>query len=311
MRTSVAELDRAGARGGILAGVDMSAVLREQDGVISLAQAVAAGVSERTVRRWVAEGRWRRLHPGVYLAEGRRLGPAAVVRAACLWGGPSALVSGPAAAFWFGLLDRLPGPVDLTVPRTGRGRGRPGVTIRRRDLPPRDRTALRGIRLTALPLTVLETAVALPDGTAFLDRALQRSVSIHLLRDAYFRNLGSRGWTQARDLLTTAADGAASRAERRLIALLTDAGIDGWVVGLEVGPWTLDLAFPDARVAIEFDSWAWHTDHERFRRDRRKGNEITLSGWTLLRVTWFDLVEAPARVIAEIRHALLHASRPA
>ena len=291
--------------------MNLWAVLREQGGVISLAQAVAAGVSERTVRRWVTEGRWQRIHPGIYLAEGRRLGPAATVRAAWLWGGPSALVSGPAAAFWLGLLERPPGPVQLTVPRTGRGRGRPGVRIRRRGLDPLDRAELRGLQLTAVPLTVLETAIALPDGAAFLDRALQREVSFGRVRDAYFRNLGARGWARAHAMLTVAADGAASRAERRLVALLVEAGIDGWVVGLEIGPWTLDLAFPDARVAIELDSWAWHSDHERFRRDRRKGNELVLSGWTLLRVTWFDLVEAPGRVVAQIRHALLHASRPA
>lgn len=288
--------------------MDLAVVLREQDGVISLAQAVAAGVSERTVRRWVAEGRWKRLHPGVYLDGRRRLGPAAVVRAAWLWGGPSALVSGPAAAVWFGLRDRLDRPAELTVPRTGRGRGRPGVTVRRRDLGLRDRAELRGIHLTALPLTVLETAVALPDGAAFLDRALQRSVSFDRVCAAYFRNLGARGSARARTLLTMAADGAASRAERRLVALLDAAGIGGWVIGLKIGPWTLDLAFPDARVAVEFDGWAWHSDHERFRRDRRKGNEVTLSGWTLLRVTWFDLVEAPDRVVAQIRHALLRAS---
>lgn len=289
----------------------MATVLREHDGVISLAEAVAAGVSERTVRRWVAEGRWQRLHPGIYLAEGRRLGPAAIVRAAWLWGGSSTLVSGPAAAWWYGLRDRLDGPVTLTVRRAGRARGRPGVAIRRRDLDPRDRSSLRGIGLTALPLTVLETAIAVDDGPALLDRALQRSVPFDLVVDAYLRNIGARGWTRARSLLTAAADGAASKAERRFIELLNAAGIGGWVLGLKVGPWTLDLAFPDARVAVEFDSWAWHSDHERFRRDRRKGNDVVLSGWTLLRVTWFDLVEAPDRVVAQIRHALLHASRPA
>ncbi len=289
----------------------MAGVLREQDGVITLAQAVAAGIPERTVRRWVAEGRWRRLHPGVYLTDGRQPGAAATVLAAWLWAGPAALVSGPAAAFWFGLRDRLNGPVELTLPRTGRGRGRPGAVVRRRDLDLRDRAEVRGVRLTALPLTVLETAVALPDGAAFLDRALQRSVRFDRVHEAYCRNIGARGWVRARALLTMAADGAASQSERRLVALFKRAGITGWTLGLTIGPWKLDLAFPAERVAIEFDGWAWHSDHERFRRDRRKGNEVVLSGWTLLRVTWFDLVEAPDRVIAQIRHALRQPPQPA
>jgi very-short-patch-repair endonuclease len=82
---------------------------------------------------------------------------------------------------------------------------------------------------------------------------------------------------------------------------------------LRIGPgeWgrsRIHLAFPDQRVAIEVDGWAWHVDVDRFRADRRKGNALTRAGWTLLRFTWHDLVTRPAEVVAEIRHTLTAAA---
>jgi hypothetical protein len=41
-------------------------VLGRQQGVISWRQAIAAGVTESTIRANVRAGRWRRVLPGVY-----------------------------------------------------------------------------------------------------------------------------------------------------------------------------------------------------------------------------------------------------
>ena len=284
--------------------MDLDRVLRDQDGVLTVAQAVACGVSARTVRRWVVAGRWSAPFPGVLLAGGHRYGFAARSRGAWLWAGPSALVSGPAAAWWHRMLDSPPPMVGITVPRAVVRRPRSGVRVRRRDVARVDRSVVRGIALTARPLTALETAIAIEDGAAFLDRVLQRWVTFEALHAAWCRMSGATGATAARTLLVAAGDRAASQAERRLVRLLRDAGITGWVRGYELGPYELDLAFPEQRVAIEFDGWAWHSDVERFRRDRRKGNDLVIAGWTLLRVTWHELDTAPARVVAQIRHAL-------
>ncbi|WP_143030184.1 type IV toxin-antitoxin system AbiEi family antitoxin domain-containing protein [Pseudonocardia oroxyli] len=80
--------------------MELGDVLRRQGGVVSLAQARACGLSERTVQRRVS-GR-RRLHPGVYLADGHDLDDRGRVRAAALWLAEGTL-SGRAAAFWHGL----------------------------------------------------------------------------------------------------------------------------------------------------------------------------------------------------------------
>ena len=275
-------------------------LVRRQGGVLALRQAVAGGMSAATVQRRAREGSWSRLHPAVYLLAGHRLTDEARVRAAWLWAGEGAVLSGPAAAHWHGMLGRAPRIVEVTVPRTRSPRCPRGVRVRRRDLAAADVVGHRDVWLTAAPLTALETAVAQTDGSTFLDRALQRHVRFPAVYRAYCRNMGRHGSSAAGRLLVAAADRADSAAERLLVRLLREAGVGGWVLGHPFGPWRIDLAFPDQEVAVEVDGWAWHVDPARFVSDRRKQNALVRAGWDPLRFTWHDLDGRPRAVLDEI-----------
>jgi very-short-patch-repair endonuclease len=248
------------------------------------------------------------LHPQVFLVGGHRRTAEARIRAAALWAGPDGVICGPAAAFWHGMLERAPAVVDLTVPGRAKPKPQPGIAIRRRDLFDADITVRGGVRVAAPPFAALETAVALPDGSPFLDRALQKHVRFPALYRSYCRNIGRTGSSAAGRLLTAAADRAASAAERLLVRLLREAGITGWVLDHPLGPYTIDLAFPEQRVAIEVDGWAYHVDPERFRNDRRKGNFLTRLGWDLLRFTWHGLHTQPSRSVREVVETLARAA---
>jgi very-short-patch-repair endonuclease len=293
--------------------VSLERLLSRQAGVVTLAQALSCGMSADTVRRRVRTGRWHELYPCVFLVGGHRLSDEARVRAAWLWsGGTKAAVTGPAAAFWHGMLDRAPIPVEVTVLSRSHRRRRPGAVLRRRALLPADLVTVRGLRMADKPFAALETARALAEGSVFLDRVLQRHVRFPALYRSYTRNLGRVGWAEVGRLIRAAADRADSAAERLLVRLLRDAGIGGWVLGYPFGPYRLDLAFPAARLAVEVDGWAWHVDPERFRNDRRKGNAVTGAGWGLLRFTWHALNAEPARCVAEVSHMIDTAdARPA
>ena len=154
----------------MLMAVSLEELLERQAGVVTLTQAVACGLSADTVRRRTRDGRWTRLHPAVHLVGGHRLTGEARIWAASLYAGRRSTVSGPAAAFRHGMLPRAPEIVDVTVPAALHRSPRPGVRWHRHDLQPVDRAALDGLWLTAPPLTALETALALPDGSTFLDR---------------------------------------------------------------------------------------------------------------------------------------------
>lgn len=283
----------------------MLALLARQDGLITCAQATQFGIPLRTLRGWVLEQGWERVAPRVFLAGGHEFGDAARVRAAGLWAGAPAAVSGPAAAWWHRMLPTPPDEVQVTVPHRRGLRAGPGTTVRRRDMAGADQVGIRGLWLTAKPLTALETAAAVPAGSEFLDRALQKHVKFDPVYLAYCRNMGAHGAAAIGRLLTAAADRADSAAERLLIKILRAAGIVGWQHGRPFGPWTIDFAFPAAMLAIEVDGWAWHMDLDRFRADRHKGNALVRARWDLLRFTWHDLTNRPDYVLGEIRAALL------
>src|SRR5262249_3291902 len=149
----------------------------------------------------------------------------ASTRAAVAWAGTGAVASGLTAAWWWGLRDWAPGAVEVTVPRTRSRRCQVGVLLRRRDLDPADLVVVRGLAVTALPLTVLDAVAALSNdsGRALLDRALQRRVSFTELHAAYCRSFGRHGTPWLGQLLRQAADRACSQAERVLHRLLRRA----------------------------------------------------------------------------------------
>jgi hypothetical protein len=60
--------------------------------------------------------------------------------------------------------------------------------------------------LTERALAVLGTAVALPDGSAFPDRALQRFTGFDAVHRAHCRMIGGAGSPAAGRLLVAAAD---------------------------------------------------------------------------------------------------------
>ena len=141
---------------------------------------------------------------------------------------------------------------------------------------------LRGLWVTDKGLTALETAATVADGSVFLDRASTAARLVHPGVPArYCRNLGARGSARAGDLLVAAADRADSAAERRAVALLRAAEhrpAGYW--GTTSATYVIDIAFPEAMLAVEIDGWAWHMGVDRFRADRHKGTRSSVRAGT-------------------------------
>ena len=282
----------------------LNELLRTHDGVVTLAQAMGAGLSKHAVNRRVRSGAWLRCAPGVYFVDDRPFTDHARIRAAVWSYGESATASGLAAAWWQRLARFAPASVEVTVPRDSNGRCREGSRVRRRDLIAADVVVDRGLRVTALPLTVVEAAARRDGGARILDSALQHNIELSSLWRAHVRNKGRHGAPRARRMLTAADEGARSAAERLLVQLLKSAGITGWVANLPVGGYCVDVGFRAKKVALEADGFAFHSDAEAFQKDRVRQNHLMLLGWQVLRFTWLDLTEYPERVIAEIRRAI-------
>ncbi|WP_071287483.1 type IV toxin-antitoxin system AbiEi family antitoxin domain-containing protein [Mycolicibacterium llatzerense] len=278
--------------------------LRRHDGIITRAQALTAGISDDAISRRVRSGHWLRCAPGVFFVDDRPFSDAARIRSAVWSYGPTATASGLAAAWWLGVTHYPPEKVEVTVPKVSNHRKRDGIRIRRRDLLSQDTIERGGLRVTALPLTVIEAAARRGGGAKLMDTALQRHVELKHLWDAHLRNKGRHGSPAARILLMSAEDGARSEAERLLVKLLRRNKITGWKANFPVAGYKVDVVFPAARLAIEVDGWAFHSSADDFENDRKRQNIISLLGYQVLRFTWLDLTEYPDRVLTEIRNAL-------
>ncbi len=61
----------------------------------------------------------------------------------------------------------------------------------------------------------------------------------------------------------------------------------------------VDFAYPDLRIAIEYDG-LWHGGRRAFLDDRRRLNRLVAAGWIVVHVTLEDM-HRPERLAARIR----------
>jgi very-short-patch-repair endonuclease len=66
----------------------------------------------------------------------------------------------------------------------------------------------------------------------------------------------------------------------------------------------VDAVWPEQRVAVELDGWAWHHDRAAFEEDRARSVRLAEAGWTPLRFTHAQVVQRPDGVAAMLRTLL-------
>jgi very-short-patch-repair endonuclease len=66
----------------------------------------------------------------------------------------------------------------------------------------------------------------------------------------------------------------------------------------------VDAAYPNARVAIEYDSKQEHSDEFQLARDARRRNRIASEGWVYLSARHRDLVGGGSELAAAIEAAI-------
>ena len=232
-------------------------------------------------------------------------------------GYPSAVVCGITAARLTGFT-ALPRPepdepIHLLLPRSC-GRAQPRGLVLHWGDPPADHIGrIQGVPVTA-PARTLADLVLRSDresAVSLMDAALHsRQVDdLTAARAATARRPGARRVAPWFAL----ADGAAESAlETRLRLLIVDAGLPApqsqWPVRNARGRIVarLDLAWPDALVAVEADGRGPHDEPRALYRDRQRQNELVMMGWTILRFTWLDVTNRPAEAAAAIAAVLNH-----
>lgn len=206
-------------------------------------------------------------------------------------------------------------PADFHVlsPPGSRLRSADGLVVHRRDGAP---LVMVGERPATSPAwTAVEVARSLrrPRLLATLDAALRsRSCSRPELWRAASQQAGRRGIVAVRDLIPLADGLAESPMESEARLAMIDGGLPIPELQYEIidGNGELrrvDFAWPEQRVAVEYDGLDWHSGSDAMRRDRRRQAALQDVGWIVIAIVFDDVRyrawEFVARIDAQLRRA--------
>src|SRR5262245_39625693 len=205
--------------------------------------------------------------------------------------------------------------VDLHVlnPPGGQIRSADGLVVHRREGAPL--VTVDGGPVTAPAWTAVEVARGLrrPRALATLDAALRsETCGRPELWRAAVEQAGRRGIVAVRELIALADPLAESPMESEARLVMIDGGLPIPELQYEVVDGNrerrrVDFAWPERRVAVEYDGVDWHSDPEAMKRDRRRRAALEDVGWVVISIVFEDVRyrawEVVARIDAQLRHA--------
>ncbi|MCL1692521.1 MAG: type IV toxin-antitoxin system AbiEi family antitoxin domain-containing protein [Actinomycetia bacterium] len=296
---------------------ELSRISSRQHGVFTVEQATASGLTRRGIEDRERRGVYERLYPNVFTVAGTPNTWHRATMAAVLSIGAPAAASHLSAAFLWKMLNGS-GPLIHVVTRRWDRRHRLDFRLHESlDLVDSDIVTISGIPTTTATRTIVDLGAVAP---LRVERALEAGITSNSVTLSGVERFvvrvarrGRRGVGVIRPLLEARRrwDGAtASDLEDLFRAVL-----DRWAVPVGVAQYEVhnppgllasrpDFAYPEHLLAVELDSEGFHMDRLTFRNDRRKQNQLELLGWRVLRYTWWDLVNRPGEVAAEVAAAL-------
>ena len=292
-----------------------NAIMRDQRGVITRAQALAAGVPRRSIDRACSEDLWTTMYPGGYRSSATSCTWQQRVTGACFWAGPHAVASHRSAAHIYGLDGIRAGVVEISTTRQLSARG--VVVHRSHDWIGVDETIRDGIAVTTVHRTLIDLVVVVAPTVVeiALDSALSQGLTSVAFLWRRLNRLGGRGRAGSAALRAMLADRAGltqhaqNGAETKLVRSLKAAGIHDFQRQFRIfdGDEFVarpDLAWPGLLVAVELDGWRWHMSTSARRRDAKRQNAIERLGWTVLRFFWEDVLYDRDYMVGEIKRTL-------
>jgi very-short-patch-repair endonuclease len=284
---------RKGGSADVACSVDreLARVATSQDGIVERRQLSELGLGAGAIDYRVRSGRLILLYRGVYAVGHEALTDRGRMRAALIAAGPTAVISHWTAAAVLELVRSMPPFVDVTVTRRG-PRNRPGLVIHSTRRPP-DVRIVDSLPITA-PLRTLADLAASPA----IERMCAEALVLKLVTQ---EELDAAGILDPELIAPTR-----SRFERLFRATLRKAGLPSPITSYEIGPYTVDFAWPAERVIVETDGWSFHGHRRAFEDDRARDAFLAANGWVVVRVTWRRLKQRPMLVMTQLAQTLAH-----
>ena len=294
----------------------VEALLAGQRGLVTPAQAKAAGAHSSLLPRLHVAGALELVLPGVYGTAGAPMTRHRRLQAPLLRAGPPAVASHPAAARQLGLETYGAAPVEITIP-SKRHLEVPGVVVHQsRDVPYIPPILVDGIRCTPPRRLAVDIGAVLGE-TAYTTvmRDLRRDHGVSWKQLGAILELHSKRGRDGCGPLRRQLERYAgiegipdSTLEQLFLDDLIDAGLPMPVCQYPVaGPdgvvYRLDLAYVEDMVDVEIDG-PHHRRPEVAARDRRRDAFLRAHGWEVLRFDQQQVTYSPAVALSAVRRAL-------
>ena len=206
-------------------------------------------------------------------------------------------------------------PKDLHVlnPPHHQLRNADGLVVHRRDGAPM--AEVRGRPATTAAWTAIEVARSLrrPRSLATLDAALRSGTCDRLeLARALTKQAGRRGVVVVRELLPLADPRAESPMESEARLVIIDGGLPAPILQYELIDGRgqlrrLDFAWPDYRVAAEYDGMDWHSGADAMLANRDRTSALMDIRWAVVPIVFEDVRRRPDDLVSRIAMQLRHA----
>lgn len=228
-------------------------------------------------------------------------------------GAPVVACSHTAAALQGFAVDPAP---DVLAGRPRAGAQRPGVVLHRGLTRPLCTVGGRGCTSAAWTAVDIARTVTRPRALATLDAVLRTGLSgTRDLEDVVRSQHGRRGIAVVRKLVDISDGLAESPMESAARIVLHDGGLPRPVLQHELRDrdgrlaHRLDMAWPWAKVAVEYSGYEWHSSRQSLQNDHARASWVTAGGWRTVPLTMPDVRHHPARTVQRVEQVLELASR--
>ncbi|GFG54963.1 hypothetical protein MAGR_64040 [Mycolicibacterium agri] len=190
-------------------------------------------------------------------------------------------------------------------------RDQDGLVVHRRDGAPL--IDHHGRLVTTPAWTAIEVARSLrrQRALATLDAALRSQTcdqrGLHLAAKA---QAGRRGIVMVRDLIPLARPGAESPMESEARLVMLDGGLPEPLLQYKIVDrdgrlWRVDFAWPECRLAVEYEGFDFHSTPEALRKDRQKRAALEEMSWRVLSIVCDDVRRQPEVMVRRIGAGLM------
>lgn len=278
--------------------------LFDRQGGVATSGQILEVISRRTFERHVKTGAVEQIWYGVYCRG--EADDHARLRGLDLWCGAKVPVCLGTAASLHGFDTEAPADLHVLNPPHRQLRPADGLVVHRRDGAPL--VVVDGRYATAPAWTAIEVARSLrrPRALATLDAALRSgSCSRPDLWRAALEQAGRRGIVAVRNLIALADSRAESPMESEARLAMIDGDLPMPELQYEVIDGNgelrrLDFAWPEQRVAVEYDGVDWHSGPEAMKRDRRRQAALLDVKWVAMAIVFDDVRYRPREFVARI-----------